>query len=139
VTRWPYTFHFQKKHNVKLGFMSFFVKATIDALKLVPQVNAEIREDNIVYKNHYDIAVAIGGGKLEGLGDRLFQADEVINRRLAGQVGLRLIEHDAGLAHGVVPDRRTEFASVGDINDDGADGVSAIIEPNGIERFGAVN
>jgi 2-oxoglutarate dehydrogenase E2 component (dihydrolipoamide succinyltransferase) len=48
---------------VKLGFMSFFVKATIDALKLVPQVNAEIREDNIVYKNHYDVAVAIGGGK----------------------------------------------------------------------------
>lgn len=54
---------FLAKHNVKLGFMSFFVKATIDALKLVPQVNAEIREDNIVYKNHYDIAVAIGGGK----------------------------------------------------------------------------
>lgn len=54
---------FQLKHGVKLGFMSFFVKASIDALKLVPQVNAEIREDNIVFKNHYDIAVAIGGGK----------------------------------------------------------------------------
>jgi 2-oxoglutarate dehydrogenase E2 component (dihydrolipoamide succinyltransferase) len=54
---------FQKKYNVKLGFMSFFVKASVDALKLVPQVNAEIRGDDIVYKNHYDIAVAIGGGK----------------------------------------------------------------------------
>ena len=54
---------FQQKYNVKLGFMSFFVKASVDALKLVPQVNAEIRGDDIVYKNHYDIAVAIGGGK----------------------------------------------------------------------------
>ncbi|HWN94250.1 MAG TPA: 2-oxoglutarate dehydrogenase complex dihydrolipoyllysine-residue succinyltransferase [Methylomirabilota bacterium] len=54
---------FQQKYNVKLGFMSFFVKASVDALKLVPQVNGEIRGDDIVYKNHYDIAVAIGGGK----------------------------------------------------------------------------
>jgi 2-oxoglutarate dehydrogenase E2 component (dihydrolipoamide succinyltransferase) len=54
---------FQQKYNVKLGFMSFFVKASIDALKLVPQVNAEIRGDDIIYKNYYDIAVAIGGGK----------------------------------------------------------------------------
>lgn len=54
---------FQQKHNVKLGFMSFFVKASIDALKLVPQVNAEVRDDNIVFKNHYDIAIAVGGGK----------------------------------------------------------------------------
>ena len=54
---------FLQKHGVKLGFMSFFVKASIDALKLVPQVNAEIRDDNMVFKNHYDIAVAIGGGK----------------------------------------------------------------------------
>lgn len=54
---------FQQKHGVKLGFMSFFVKACIDALKMVPQVNAEVREDSIVYKNHYDIAIAVGGGK----------------------------------------------------------------------------
>ena len=54
---------FQQKYNVKLGFMSFFVKASVDALKAVPQVNAEIRDENIIYKNHYDIAVAIGGGK----------------------------------------------------------------------------
>jgi 2-oxoglutarate dehydrogenase E2 component (dihydrolipoamide succinyltransferase) len=54
---------FQKKHGAKLGFMSFFVKASIEALKLVPQVNAEIRDQSIVYKNYYDIGVAIGGGK----------------------------------------------------------------------------
>ncbi len=54
---------FLARHGVKLGFMSFFAKAAVDALKLVPEVNAEIRDDNIVYKNHYDIAVAIGGGK----------------------------------------------------------------------------
>ena len=54
---------FQEKYKVKLGFMSFFVKASVDALKLVPQVNGEIRGDDIIYKNYYDIAVAIGGGK----------------------------------------------------------------------------
>ena len=43
--------------------MSFFVKAAIDALKLVPAVNAEIRGTDIVYKNYYDIGVAVGGGK----------------------------------------------------------------------------
>jgi len=54
---------FQQKHGAKLGFMSFFVKAVIDALKLVPQVNAEIRGTDIVYKNFHDIGVAVGGGK----------------------------------------------------------------------------
>ena len=54
---------FATRHGVKLGFMSFFVKAAVDALKLVPQVNAEVRGDNIVYRNHYDIGVAVGGGK----------------------------------------------------------------------------
>jgi len=54
---------FQKKFNVKLGFMSFFVKGCIDALKLFPAVNAEIRDGNVVYRNYYDIGVAIGGGK----------------------------------------------------------------------------
>ena len=54
---------FQAKHNVKLGFMSFFVKAAIEALKLVPQVNAELRDRTIVYKNYYDIGVAVGGGR----------------------------------------------------------------------------
>ena len=54
---------FQKRYGIKLGFMSFFVKAAIDALKLYPAVNGEIRDHNIVYKNHFDIGVAIGGGK----------------------------------------------------------------------------
>jgi 2-oxoglutarate dehydrogenase E2 component (dihydrolipoamide succinyltransferase) len=54
---------YQEKYGVKLGFMSFFVKAVVDALKQVPQVNAEIREPHIVYKNYYDIGIAVGGGK----------------------------------------------------------------------------
>lgn len=54
---------FLKRHNIKLGFMSFFVKAAIDALKHYPAMNAEIQGNNIVYKNHYDIGVAIGSGK----------------------------------------------------------------------------
>jgi 2-oxoglutarate dehydrogenase E2 component (dihydrolipoamide succinyltransferase) len=54
---------FQARHGVKLGFMSFFVKAAIDALKLVPQLNAELRADAIVYHNYFDIGVAVGGGK----------------------------------------------------------------------------
>ncbi|HEX4342099.1 MAG TPA: dihydrolipoyllysine-residue succinyltransferase, partial [Verrucomicrobiae bacterium] len=54
---------FQKKYNVKLGFMSFFVKACVDALKLYPVLNAEVRESNIVYHNYFDIGIAIGGGK----------------------------------------------------------------------------
>ena len=51
---------FEKKHGVKLGFMSFFVKATISALKELPAVNAEIYGEDIVYKNFYDIGVAVG-------------------------------------------------------------------------------
>jgi 2-oxoglutarate dehydrogenase E2 component (dihydrolipoamide succinyltransferase) len=50
---------FEKKHGVRLGFMSIFVKAAIVALKELPQVNAEIDGDDIVYKNHYDIGVAV--------------------------------------------------------------------------------
>ena len=51
---------FQEKHGVKLGFMSFFVKAIISALKAVPSVNAEIEGDDIIYKQYYDIGVAVG-------------------------------------------------------------------------------
>jgi 2-oxoglutarate dehydrogenase E2 component (dihydrolipoamide succinyltransferase) len=54
---------FQQRYEVKLGFVSFFVKAVVDALKLIPQVNAEIRGNNIVYRNYYDIGIAVGGGK----------------------------------------------------------------------------
>ena len=51
---------FTKKHGVKLGFMSFFVKACMVGLKEIPEVNAEIAGDDIIYKNHYDIGVAVG-------------------------------------------------------------------------------
>ena len=51
---------FEKKHGVKLGFMSFFVKACVTALKEWPAVNAEIDGDELVYKNFYDIGVAVG-------------------------------------------------------------------------------
>ena len=54
---------FQEKYGIKLGFMSFFVKATIEALKMIPSVNGEIRGNDVVYKNFYDIGVAVGGGK----------------------------------------------------------------------------
>jgi len=54
---------FLEKYGIKLGFMSFFVKAAIDALKLIPAVNGEIRGTDIIYKNFYDIGVAVGGGK----------------------------------------------------------------------------
>jgi 2-oxoglutarate dehydrogenase E2 component (dihydrolipoamide succinyltransferase) len=51
---------FEKKHGVRLGFMSFFAKACIAALKELPAVNAEIEGDELVYKNYYDIGVAVG-------------------------------------------------------------------------------
>jgi len=51
---------FEKKYGVKLGFMSFFVKACITALKDVPDVNAEIEDNEVVYKNYYNIGVAVG-------------------------------------------------------------------------------
>ncbi len=54
---------FEKKHGVKLGFMSFFVKASIQALKDIPTVNAEIDGDDIVYKNYYHVGVAVGTEK----------------------------------------------------------------------------
>ncbi|QDV12007.1 Dihydrolipoyllysine-residue succinyltransferase component of 2-oxoglutarate dehydrogenase complex [Rosistilla oblonga] len=54
---------FQKKHGVKLGFMSFFAKAAVEALRRFPAVNSEIRGNNIVYRHYYDIGIAIGGGK----------------------------------------------------------------------------
>lgn len=54
---------FKDAHNVGLGFMSFFTKAVIGALKHVPAINAEIRGTDIVYKNYYDVGVAVGGPK----------------------------------------------------------------------------
>ncbi len=83
---------FLKKYGVKPGFMSFFVKAVVHALKEVPEINAEIRGDSIVYKKYYDIGVAVGGPK--GLvvpivrnADQLSFAEiEMEITRLAGKV-----------------------------------------------------
>ncbi|MGA9450155.1 MAG: 2-oxoglutarate dehydrogenase complex dihydrolipoyllysine-residue succinyltransferase [Verrucomicrobiia bacterium] len=57
--RQQYQEAFQKKYGVKLGFMSFFVKAVIDALKQIPQLNAEIRDTDVVYRNYHDIGLAV--------------------------------------------------------------------------------
>ncbi len=54
---------FIERHGVKLGFMSFFAKASVEALRRYPSVNAEIRGNNIVYRHYNDIGIAIGGGK----------------------------------------------------------------------------
>src|SRR6202162_3286679 len=51
---------FEKKHGIKLGFMGFFVKACVQALKEIPAVNGEIDGTDIVYKNYYHIGVAVG-------------------------------------------------------------------------------
>ena len=58
--RKTYREDFEKKHGVRLGFMSFFTKASIAALKEIPAVNAQIDGDDLVYKNHYDIGMAVG-------------------------------------------------------------------------------
>jgi 2-oxoglutarate dehydrogenase E2 component (dihydrolipoamide succinyltransferase) len=61
--RTEYKESFEKKHGVRLGFMGFFVKACIAALKELPNVNAEIEGDDIVYKNYYDIGIAVSTEK----------------------------------------------------------------------------
>lgn len=61
--RREYRKQFQEEYGIDLGFMPFFVKAAIDALRHFPEINAEIRGDNIVYRNYYHIGIAIGGGK----------------------------------------------------------------------------
>jgi 2-oxoglutarate dehydrogenase E2 component (dihydrolipoamide succinyltransferase) len=61
--RKQYQDQFVQKYGLKLGFMSFFVKAVIDGLRMIPQVNAEVRGTDIVYRNYFDIGVAVGGGK----------------------------------------------------------------------------
>ena len=58
-----YQEQFTKRHGIKLGFMSFFVKAVVDALKAFPIVNAEVRGEDIIYKDYYDIGIAVGGGR----------------------------------------------------------------------------
>jgi 2-oxoglutarate dehydrogenase E2 component (dihydrolipoamide succinyltransferase) len=61
--RTKYRDAFQEKHGVKLGFMSFFAKAACEGLKRFPLINAELRENNVVYRHYVDIGIAIGGGK----------------------------------------------------------------------------
>jgi 2-oxoglutarate dehydrogenase E2 component (dihydrolipoamide succinyltransferase) len=61
--RRAYQDEFVAKHGVKLGFMSFFVKAAIEALKEFPAINAEIDGNEIIYRDYYDIGVAVGGGR----------------------------------------------------------------------------
>ena len=54
---------FVKKYGIKLGFMSFFVKAVVDGLKQFPAINAQIQGTDIIYHNYFDIGIAVGGGK----------------------------------------------------------------------------
>ena len=54
---------FVARHGIKLGFMSFFVRAAVESMKSFPGVNAEVRGDYVIYKKHYDFGVAVGGGK----------------------------------------------------------------------------
>ncbi len=54
---------FQKKHGVKLGFMSFFAKAVVEGLRRFPAINSEIQGNNVISKNYHDIGIAMGGGK----------------------------------------------------------------------------
>jgi 2-oxoglutarate dehydrogenase E2 component (dihydrolipoamide succinyltransferase) len=61
--RTQYKEAFEKKHGVKLGFMGFFVKAVVQALREIPEVNAELDGDDLVYKNYYHIGVAVGTEK----------------------------------------------------------------------------
>ena len=61
--RSAYKDSFEKRHGVKLGFMSLFARAVVAALKEIPAVNAEIDGTDIIYKNHYDIGVAVGTEK----------------------------------------------------------------------------
>jgi 2-oxoglutarate dehydrogenase E2 component (dihydrolipoamide succinyltransferase) len=61
--RKQYQDEFQSRYGIKLGIMSFFVKAAIEALKAIPQLNAEVRGSNIVFRNFYDIGIAVSGGK----------------------------------------------------------------------------
>ena len=61
--RQDYQEDFQKKYSVKLGFMSFFVKSSVVALKNFPAVNAEVEKNHIIYKNYYNISIAIGTEK----------------------------------------------------------------------------
>ena len=61
--RKKYKEQFLKKHGVKLGFMSFFAKAVVEGLKRFPAINSQVDGTNVIWKNYFDIGIAIGGGK----------------------------------------------------------------------------
>ncbi|QDE92591.1 dihydrolipoamide succinyltransferase [Myxococcus xanthus] len=61
--RKKYNDKFQQKHGVKLGFMSFFIRASVEALKAFPQINAEIDGEDVIFKHYYDIGVAVSGSR----------------------------------------------------------------------------
>ena len=63
AVRKQYNEKFQARHGVKLGFMSFFVRAAIEALKAFPQINAEIDGEDVIFKKYYDIGVAVSGSR----------------------------------------------------------------------------
>lgn len=90
---------FEKKHGVKLGFMSFFVKAAIQALKDFPAVNAEIDGSDIVYKNYYDIGVAVStptGLVVPVVRDADVKSFAAIEKEI-GDLGLRARDGKLGL------------------------------------------
>jgi 2-oxoglutarate dehydrogenase E2 component (dihydrolipoamide succinyltransferase) len=96
---------FQERYGVKLGFMSFFVRAAVEALRAVPQVNAEYRDPHIVFRDYYDIGIAVGGGKglvvpvLRNAENLSFaQVEQTIGdfARRAGENKLRLDELQGG-------------------------------------------
>ena len=88
--RAEYKDSFEKKHGVRLGFMGFFVKACIAALKELPNVNAEIEGDDIVYKNYYDIGVAVST-------ERGLVVPVVRDADLLSLAGIEAKIHDFGL------------------------------------------
>jgi 2-oxoglutarate dehydrogenase E2 component (dihydrolipoamide succinyltransferase) len=61
--RTKYQDAFVARYGIKLGFMSFFVRACVESMRLYPGLNAEIRGDHVIYKKHYDFGIAVGGGK----------------------------------------------------------------------------
>jgi 2-oxoglutarate dehydrogenase E2 component (dihydrolipoamide succinyltransferase) len=91
---------FERRHGIKLGFMGFFVKACIQALKEIPAVNAEIDGDEIIYKNYYHIGVAVGtdrGLVVPGLSE----TDRMSIAEIEGQIadfGKRAREGKLGIA-----------------------------------------
>ncbi|MCY1020353.1 2-oxoglutarate dehydrogenase complex dihydrolipoyllysine-residue succinyltransferase [Pyxidicoccus sp. MSG2] len=98
--RKKYNDKFQAKHGVKLGFMSFFIRASVEALKAFPQINAEIDGEDVIFKHYYDIGVAVSGSR--GLvvpvvrnADKLGLADL---EKTVGELGTRARNDKLGLA-----------------------------------------